>query len=49
MGRPTAREGVPAVEQCVRSSPAEEGMSWEVTIHDGVEVMEAVVSGRASF
>jgi hypothetical protein len=37
------REDVAAVERSVRSSLAEEGMFWEVTTHDGVEVMEVEV------
>lgn len=41
--RPMAKEDVLAVGHGVHSSLAEEGRSSEVTAHDGVEVMEAVV------
>jgi hypothetical protein len=48
MGRPKAKGDVLVAARTSRSSPAEEGMTSEVTAHDVAEVMEVAVSGPAS-
>jgi hypothetical protein len=48
MGHPKAKGDVLVAARTSRSSPAEEGMTSEVTAHDVAEVMEVAVSGPAS-